>query len=71
MMMRQREYDQIKLELLKVDLQLRKKQLVWETPRNIAILAAALAAIFSAIGGFIGYKIGASPSPPIVIQLRQ
>ena len=52
------------------DLNLRRKQDIWEHPRNIAILIGATAALSSAIFGFIGYKIGATPpQPPVIINL--
>ena len=64
------EERELRQELLKMDVNLRRKQVDWETPRNIAILAGALAALFGAAGGFIGYKIGQTPAPPpIIIQL--
>lgn len=47
------------------DLDLRRKQSFWETPRNIAILLGATAALF----GALGYKFGSTPPAPIVIQL--
>ena len=59
----------LRLELMRMDLQLKTKQAFWETPRNIAILVGAVAAI----AGTLGYKIGATPAPPpapIVIQLQ-
>jgi hypothetical protein len=39
----------------------------WETPRNLAIVLGAMAAIFAAVFGALGYKIGQTPSPPPVI----
>ncbi len=62
------EEKQFRQELLMADLDLRRKQAFWETPRNLAILVATTAAIFSAIAGFIGFKIG--QTPPIIIQLQ-
>jgi len=59
----------LKLELLKMDIELRRKQIAWETPRNIAILLGTMAAIFAAVFGVLGYKIGQTPPAPIVIQL--
>ena len=56
-------------ELLELDINLRRKQDIWEHPRNIAILVGATAAIVSAFAGFIGFKIGQTPPAPIVIQL--
>lgn len=46
------EERELRQELLKMDVNLRRKQVDWETPRNIAILAGALAALFGAAGGF-------------------
>jgi hypothetical protein len=54
-------------ELLMSDVKLRRKQELWETPRNIAILAAAIAALFSTLGGLAGYKFGSTPTPPPII----
>lgn len=54
--------------LLGLDVSFRRKQDIWEHPRNIAILVGAAAALFGAAGGFIGFKIGQTPTP-IVIQL--
>jgi hypothetical protein len=59
------EEKQLRQELLVADLDLRRKQSFWETPRNIALLLAATAAI----AGAVGFKIGQTPSPPIVINL--
>lgn len=57
-------------DLLAADLQLRSKQVVWETPRNIALIAGAVAAFSAAAGGFFGFKLAQSPAPaPIVITL--
>ena len=58
---------ELKQELLMADVNLRRKQDIWEHPRNIAILVGATAALASAIG----YKIGSTPSPnppAVVIQ---
>jgi hypothetical protein len=55
----------LRQELLVADLDLRRKQGFWETPRNIAILLGVAAAI----AGALGYKIGSTPPAPIVIYL--
>jgi predicted DNA-binding ribbon-helix-helix protein len=41
------------------------------TQKQIAIIAGATAAIFSIVGGFLGYTIGRTPPAPIVIQLQK
>jgi hypothetical protein len=62
--------DELKRELLEMDVQLRRKQVTWETPRNIAILAAAIATIAGVVFGVLGYNLGRAPSPPpVIIQL--
>ena len=61
------EERQLRQELLVADLNLRRKQDIWEHPRNIAILVGATAALTSAIAGFIGFKIAQTPGPPPVI----
>jgi hypothetical protein len=61
------EEKQLRQELLVADLNLRRKQDIWEHPRNIALLVAATAAIVSAFAGFVGFKIGQTPGPPPVI----
>ena len=43
---------------------------MWETPRDIAIVAAVIAVIVAVLAGMLGYMIGATPSAPIVIQLQ-
>ena len=57
----------LRQELLTMDVRLRQKQAAWETPRNIAVLAAAIAAVTGAVAGVIGFKIGQTPAPPPVI----
>ena len=64
------EEKQLRQELLMADLSLRRKQDIWEHPRNIAVLIGATAALVAAGAGFLGYKIGqSSGQPPIVINL--
>lgn len=56
------ERQELKDRLLMADLTLKTKQAAWETPRNVAILAGAVAAIAAALGGWTGYKIASAPS---------
>ena len=62
---------ELRLELLKMDLDLRRKQIVWETPKNIAILAGTMAAIFAVVFGVLGYKLGQTPAQPIIITVPE
>jgi hypothetical protein len=48
------ERNDIKDRILIMDEKLRAKQLVWETPRNLAILVGAVAAV----SGLLGFKLG-------------
>lgn len=53
-----------KEELLDLDIKLRRKQDIWEHPRNIILLVAAIA-------GALGFRFGRETPPPapIIIQL--
>jgi len=59
----------LKQELLMADLDLRRKQATWETPRNIALLAGAIAAVTAAVFGVLGYKIGSIPPAPLHVVI--
>lgn len=50
----------LRIAVMKADLNLKTHQAFWETPRNIAILLTAVAAI----AGFLGFKIGQKDLPP-------
>ena len=63
------EEKQLKQELLMLDLDLRRKQTFWETPRNLALVVGAAVALTGLIFGALGYKIGQTPSPPIIINV--
>lgn len=39
----------------------------WETPRNIAIMVGAVAAISAALAGWTGYQVGRSPATTQVV----
>ena len=59
--------DQLKMAVMKVDLLLKRRQGFWETPRNLAIIIAAVAAI----AGVIGFKLGTQPPQAIIVQFQQ
>jgi hypothetical protein len=39
---------------------------MWETPRNIAILVATVGTVIGVLAGVLGYKLGSQPSTIIV-----
>ncbi len=53
----------LKVALMQADLVLKTRQGFWETPRNLIIGAAALAAV----AGALGFKLGQS-QPPVAPQ---
>jgi hypothetical protein len=56
-------------DLMRADLRLKERQSIWETPKAIAAIIAALAVTIGAIGGVIGYQIGARPAATITVHL--
>ena len=59
--------DELKVALMKADLLLKTRQGFWETPRNLAIIVGAVAAI----AVLIGFKLGSQPPQAIVVQFQQ
>lgn len=57
----------LKRQLLELDILLRRKQSFWETPKGVLLVAATAAAI----AGVLGWKIGQTPPPPIVVQFGE
>jgi hypothetical protein len=58
------EARELKVALMRADLELKSKQAFWETPRNIAVLVATVAAL----AGVLGFKLGQNaPQPQIVV----
>ncbi len=49
------------------DARLKERQSFWETPRNIAILLGAVAALFATVAGLAGYKAGQNAGPPTIV----
>jgi hypothetical protein len=62
---------QLRIDVMKADLSLKTRQSFWETPKAVAIIVATTAAVFSAVAGFAGYKLGSQPPQTIVIQVPQ
>jgi hypothetical protein len=60
---------QLRQELLKMDLDLRRKQDIWENPRNIVILLGVAATIAAVVGYEIGHDLAQYRPQQIVIQL--
>lgn len=59
--------DELRVAVMKVDLLLKRRQGFWETPRNLALIVTAVAAI----AGLIGFKLGSQPPQSIVVQFQQ
>ena len=57
----------LKSELLRLDVQLRRKQSFWETPRAILLIVATTAALFTVLG----WRIGSAPPQQINVHLDQ
>jgi hypothetical protein len=60
--------DRLRSELLRLDVLLRRKQQWWEHPRNAAVVLGVFAALVAAVAGVTGFRLGASPPAPIVVQ---
>ena len=58
------EERELRMEQMRADIDLKRKQIAWETPRNLAIIVGAVVAISAAVGGWTGYQIGRGPSAP-------
>jgi hypothetical protein len=56
---------ELKVQIMQADLELKKKQVIWETPRNLAIVVGAVAAI----AGVLGFKLGQQSPPTPVINV--
>jgi hypothetical protein len=63
--------DPLKQELLRLDILLRRKQVFWETPKGVLLIAATAAALAGVVAGTLGFKLGQTPPAPIVIEFRQ
>ena len=66
------EERQLRMELMRADLDLKRKQAFWESPKGLAAIVGATALVFGTIAGLLGYQIGrAPPAPQQVIILEQ
>jgi hypothetical protein len=63
--------DELRVAVMKADLYLKTRQGWWETPRNLVIIVGVVAALFSALAGLVGYKLGSQPPQAIVVQFQQ
>jgi hypothetical protein len=59
------EERELRIAIMQADLLLKSKQGFWETPRNIALIVAAVAAI----AGVLGFKLGQHEPPPAPPQI--
>lgn len=56
-----REEFDLKVAVMCADLKLKERQWLWETPKGIAAMAAAMAVVIGAIAGVLGYQIARTP----------
>jgi hypothetical protein len=63
--------DELRVAVMKVDLLLKRRQAFWENGRNMSIIIGVVAALFGAITGILGYKLGSQPPQAIVVQFQQ
>jgi hypothetical protein len=62
--------DELRVALMRADLYLKSQQGWWETPRNLAIIIGVVAALFGAITGILGFKLGQQPQQHITVHLQ-
>lgn len=60
---RDQEEQDLRMKVMETDLRLKSKQAFWETPRNIALLLTAVAAV----AGLLGFKLGQNQPPQTII----
>lgn len=63
------EERELRMALMRADIDLKRKQFIWETPRNIAIIVGTVAALTAAFAGVLGYKIGSQAPQTINVHL--
>ncbi len=68
---RDQEEQDLRITIMQTDLALKRKQTFWETPKSLAIVVGATAAIVGAVAGLAGYKIGQQSSQPQTIIVQQ
>ena len=63
--------NELKVAIVRADLNLTTKQAFWETPRNLAVIIGAVAAGTAAIAGLAGYRLGQGSNAPqnIIVHL--
>jgi hypothetical protein len=69
---RDQEEQDLRIEVMQQDVELKKRQTFWENPRNFVIviggIIAATTAIVGIVAGLAGYKLGSQPTlPPQII----
>jgi hypothetical protein len=60
------EERELKVAVMRADIELKTKQAFWETPRNIAVLVATVAAL----AGVLGFKLGQNAPPREIVVVQ-
>ena len=61
------EERELRIKVMQADLLLKTRQATWETPRNLAIVIGAVAAISAALAGWTGYQVARSPGATQIV----
>jgi hypothetical protein len=53
---------QLRMQLMSVDLDLKRKQSFWETPKALAAVVATVAVVVGVVAGWFGYAVATRPT---------
>lgn len=65
------EERELRMEQMRADIELKKRQFAWESPKAIAAIVAATAVIVGTVAGLVGFRLGQMPSaPPVSVHIE-
>jgi hypothetical protein len=59
---------QLRMKLMRADIDLKTRQAFWETPRNLALIIAAVAGVAGVLGFKLGQREPLSIPPQVIFQ---